>query len=79
MRAWVVYSLLRVLAFVVPLVVLFLLLPGYWWVALIGAALIGFCVSYIFLAPQRDRVARQLAAARARDARSADETAEDVD
>lgn len=78
MRAVVTYSLLRLLAFAVPFVVLYLLLPAYWWVALLGAAVIGFCVSYIFLRPQRDRVAAQLAAARAPKKR-ADESAEDAD
>ena len=80
MRAWVTYSLLRVLAFAVPFVLLYLLLPGYWWVAAIGAAVIGFCVSYIFLRPQRDRIARQLAEARAGGAaKRDDESAEDAD
>lgn len=76
MRAWIVYSLLRGLTFAVPFAVLYVLLPDYWWVAAIGAAVIGFCLSYIFLRPQRDEVAAQLAAARAG---SAKQDAEDLD
>lgn len=78
-RAWVVYSVLRVLAFAVPFAVLYLIGLD-WWIAALGAAVIGFCLSYILLRPQRDRVARQLAEARSRsDARGRDEVAEDVD
>ena len=80
MRAWVTYSILRVLAFAIPFVVLYLLLPDYWWVAVLGATVIGFCVSYIFLRPQRDRIAQQLAQSRAREPQKrADESAEDAD
>jgi hypothetical protein len=78
-RAWVLFSALRLLAFVVPFVLLYLL-DVEWWIAAIGATIIGFCVSYIFLAPLRDRAAQQLADARAKGTKpGADEDAEDRD
>jgi hypothetical protein len=78
-RAWLLFTAVRLLAFVVPFAVLFALeVP--WWVAAIGAAVIGFCVSYIFFAPLRERAALQLAEARAKGRKpSADEAAEDAD
>jgi hypothetical protein len=77
MRDWLVFSTVRLLAFVVPFVVL-MLADLDWWVAALGAAVIGFCVSYIFLAPLRDRVALQVAEARGGSTKPrADEAAED--
>lgn len=64
MRAWLLFSVVRVLVFAVPFGVLFAIGLD-WWVAALLAAAIGFCVSYIFLRPLRDRVALQLAHARA--------------
>lgn len=64
MRAWLLFSVVRVLAFAVPFAVLFAIGID-WWIAALVAAAIGFCVSYIFLRPLRDRVALQLANARA--------------
>ena len=79
MRDWIVFSVVRLLAFVVPFVVLTAVRLD-WWIAAIGAAVIGFCVSYIFLRPMRDRVALQLAESRARGPKpTADEAAEDAD
>ena len=77
MRAVVIYSILRVLAFAVPFGVLYAM--GFeWWIAALVAAAIGFCLSYIALRPLREQVAVQLAASRAgrRPPRS-DEAAED--
>lgn len=77
MRAWVVYTVLRVLAFAVPFGVLAAIGLDWWWAALI-AAVIGFCLSYILLRRPREAVASQIAAARANaGARGADESAED--
>src|SRR5680860_1384397 len=61
--AWLSYSLLRVLMFAVPLGVL-LALQIEWWVAALVAAVIGLCLSYIFLRKPRENVARDLYAAR---------------
>lgn len=78
MRAWLLYSLLRVLLFAVPFVLL-LLIRVDWWIAAILAAAIGFFASYIFLGRLRDQVA--LSIAKARETKPApaasDEAAED--
>jgi hypothetical protein len=57
--AWVSYSVYRVLMFVVPLVVL-LVLQVDPWVATLLAAVIGLCLSYIFLQKPRESVSRDL-------------------
>ena len=78
MRAWLLFTAVRLLAFVAPFVLLYVLGVD-WWIAAIGATVIGFCVSYIFLAPLRNRAARQLAEARAKRAQpGTDEDAEDL-
>lgn len=77
MRALLLFSAVRVLVFAVPFAILFALGVD-WWIAALIAAVVGFCVSYIFLRPLRDRVALQLAEARnAAPKPSADEEAED--
>lgn len=77
MRAWLLFTALRVLVFAVPFGILYAL-EFEWWIAALLAAAIGFCVSYILLRPLRDRIALQLAEARARSGRSGtDEDAED--
>jgi uncharacterized membrane protein len=77
MRAWVLFSAVRVLVFAVPFGILFAL-GLEWWIAALVAAVIGFCVSYIFLRPLRERVALQLAGARdAAPKPTRDEEAED--
>lgn len=74
------FSILRVLVFAAPFGILYAL--GFdWWLAALLAALLGFCLSYIFLRPWRERVALQLA--RAREPKTptpsvSDEDAEDV-
>lgn len=64
--SWLTYTVLRLVVFVVPLVVL-LLIGIVWWAAVIAAALIGLCLSYILLAKQRHAVASDLYAVRHRD------------
>ncbi len=64
MRAWVIYSLLRVGLFIVLFTVM-LLLGVVYWVAAIAAAIIALCISYIFFGRLRGRVAEELAARRA--------------
>ncbi|WP_104162840.1 DUF4229 domain-containing protein [Cryobacterium sp. N22] len=64
--AWLVFTVLRVLMFAVPFVVLSLLgIEG--WLAALLAAVIGLCLSYIFLRAPRDTVARGLYEVRHRD------------
>ena len=64
--SWVTYTVLRLLLFAIPLAIL-LVLRIDWWIAVIAAALIGLCLSYIILRKPRDAVARDLYAARHRD------------
>lgn len=78
MRDWVIYTVLRVLVFAIPFAVLYVIGLD-WWVAALLAAVIGFCLSYVLLRTQRDRVALRLAEARGKaPAPTADEHAEDV-
>ncbi|AAT88221.1 hypothetical protein ATY41_07450 [Leifsonia xyli subsp. xyli] len=64
--SWLTYSALRLLVFAVPLVIL-LLLGIIWWASAIAAALIGLCLSYIFLSSPRNAVSTDLYAARHRE------------
>jgi ABC-type bacteriocin/lantibiotic exporter with double-glycine peptidase domain len=75
-RAVVLFSVVRVIVFVVPFGILFAI-GLEWWVAALVAAVLGFCVSYIFLRPLRDRVAQKIVEARGTQTASADEAAED--
>jgi hypothetical protein len=54
------YTVLRLLAFIVPLALLLLLTPLQGWVSAVVAAIVGLCVSYIFLRTPRDTVATEL-------------------
>jgi len=57
--AWLSFTVLRVLMFVVPFVILVLLgIAG--WLSAVIAAIVGLCLSYIFLRTPRDTVARRL-------------------
>ncbi|WP_248283141.1 DUF4229 domain-containing protein [Cryobacterium arcticum] len=57
--AWLLFTVLRVLVFAVPFVILLVLgFPG--WLAGVIAAIIGLCLSYIFLRAPRDNVAKDL-------------------
>lgn len=62
----VYYTLLRLVLFALPLTAL-MLLSVVWWIAVIAAALIGLCLSYLFLSKPRDAVARDLYALRHRE------------
>lgn len=59
---FLVYSVLRLLAFLVPLAILWFFFPifrEYWWLAAIFAALIGMSISMLFLrTPLTDASAR---------------------
>ncbi|MCU1473491.1 MAG: hypothetical protein JWQ92_1559 [Amnibacterium sp.] len=65
MPAWIVFSVLRVLAFVVPLAVSYALGASLLLAALI-AAIVGLCISVIFLSRQRRAFSGELADLRAR-------------
>ena len=60
MKPWVKYSIVRLGVFLVALVALVLLLPNPYLATLI-AAVVAFCVSYLFFAPLRRQVALELA------------------
>ena len=82
MRAWILYSALRVGVFVVLFALLFALtntigLQPAWLIAAVVAALLALCLSYIFFRRLRERVALDLAAARAARPKSGDD--EDVE
>lgn len=55
----IAYTVLRLLLFVLPLVALRLLGVA-WWIAVVAAALIGLCLSYIMLAGPRHAVATDI-------------------
>lgn len=76
MRPWITYTLLRVGLFAVFFAVLYLVgLP--WWAAALLAAVLGFLVGYIFFRGLRQRVAGELASARASTDKRPDEIVED--
>jgi hypothetical protein len=88
-KPWVKYTIIRLGVFLVALVVLVLLLPNPYLATLI-AAVVAFCVSYLFFAPLRRQVALELAERRSRpepldgdslaeDAELADRDARDAD
>lgn len=75
MRAWVVYSVIRIGIFAAAFALLLWLLGAQlWWLAGICAALIALCISYIALGRLRARMTEDLAAAaqRRRSAQRAD-------
>jgi len=80
-RSAIVYSVLRLLAFLVPfgILMLFPIMREYYWLAAIFAALIGLSLSVLFLRKPLDDVTSGLAERRA-NARAAagDEEAEDA-
>ncbi|MCU1444032.1 MAG: hypothetical protein JWQ59_2182 [Cryobacterium sp.] len=59
---WLLYTVYRILMFAVPLAILLMLRIEPWLATLI-AAIIGFCLSYIFLRAPREKVAVELYAA----------------
>lgn len=81
-RAWIGYSVIRVLAFFVPFVIVMVAFPTWqynWLVGVILGTIVGVAVSYIFLRRQRMRMVQDLADLRARkDKRSALDREEDA-
>lgn len=74
-----VYTVLRLLAFVVPLGILWLfpVFREYWWLAALFAALIGMSISLLFLRAPLSQASREIYAKRNRDKGASDEDAED--
>ena len=73
-----VYTVLRLLAFVVPLAVLWMfpIFREYWWLAALFAMLIGLSISLLFLRSPLSRASREIYDRRNRS--RADENAEDA-
>ncbi|EIC08474.1 hypothetical protein HMPREF1529_01475 [Microbacterium sp. oral taxon 186 str. F0373] len=78
-RSALVYTVLRLLVFVVPfaLMMLFPIMQEYYWLSAIFAALIGLSLSVLFLRRPLDDLTAGLAARR-RTRRDRDEDAEDA-
>lgn len=75
-KAWLTYSLLRILFFAVPFGVLYAI--GWtWWLALIVATLIALALSVLMLHKQRSRASESIYDWRNRD-RTADDIEEDA-
>lgn len=77
-----VYSVLRLLAFLVPLAIMWLFFPilwEYWWLSAIFAALIGASISFLFLRKPLSSASTELQERRARNSgQQADKDAEDA-
>lgn len=73
-----VYTVLRLLAFLVPLAIMWLFFPifrEFWWMAALFAALIGMSISLLFLRTPLSQTSRDIYARRHR--AGSDEAAED--
>ncbi|SJM55996.1 DUF4229 domain-containing protein [Gulosibacter sp. 10] len=60
-RAWVIYTIVRVLAFIVPFAIIMLVLPGWQWnwlVGLVVATIVNLSVTEIFLHEHRTMIAK---------------------
>ena len=74
-----VYTVLRLLAFAVPLAIMWLFFPifrEYWWLAALFAALIGMSISLLFLRAPLSNASREIYEKRNRT--NTDEDAEDA-
>ena len=70
MRAWILYSAVRIGVFLLLFALLYALtasigLSPAWLISALAAAVLAFCISYIFFRPLRERVALDVVAARA--------------
>jgi hypothetical protein len=63
-RTWVWFSVIRIGLFAVVLTVLLFVLPVEPWISTVVAAVIAFCLSFLFLGRPRAELARQLDRAR---------------
>lgn len=75
--AWLWFSLLRLGLFAVVLLVFVLILPIEPWISTLLAAIVAFCVSYIFFTKPRAAVSEQIDGARRSSGRNDDSDAED--
>lgn len=77
-----VYTVLRLLAFLVPLAIMWLFFPifrEYWWLSALFAALIGMSISLLFLRAPLSDASRDLHERRStRTQRPSDEDVEDA-
>ena len=71
------YSLIRLGVFVATFTILMITDQFAWWAAAILAAIVSFCVAYVFFGKLRDAVARDLEARRARPETDLDGETED--
>lgn len=80
-RSAVVYSVLRLLAFLVPFAILMLfpIMREYYWLAAIFAALIGLSLSMLFLRKPLDEVSAGIAERRERSRASSAQTDEEAE
>ena len=69
---WIKYSVIRLVLFAGVLAALLLLTNFPVWLSAVVAAIVGFCISYIFFRPQRDEVAASIASRRAAGDKNAD-------
>ncbi|MET0734483.1 MAG: DUF4229 domain-containing protein [Microbacterium sp.] len=79
-RSALVYTVLRLLAFLVPFGILILFFPIFrtqYWLAAVFAALIGLSLSLLFLRRPLDALTTDLAARRGSDTAATDEEVED--
>ncbi|MFD5226457.1 DUF4229 domain-containing protein [Microbacterium sp. NPDC058342] len=76
-----VYTVLRLLAFIVPLAILWFFFPifrEFWWLAALFAALIGMSISLLFLRTPLSQSSREIYEKRAASSRKR-ETDEDIE
>lgn len=77
-----VYTVLRLLAFLVPLAIMWFFFPifrDFWWLAALFAALIGVSVSLLFLRAPLSDASRDLHERRMSSTRLQDPTDEDIE
>lgn len=77
-----VYTVLRLLAFLVPLAIMWFFFPifrDFWWLAALFAALIGVSVSLLFLRAPLSDASRDLHERRMSSTRRQDPTDEDIE
>lgn len=77
-KPWVQYSLIRLGVFAIAFTVLMITGQIVFWLAAIIAAIISWCVAYVFFGKLRDAVALDLAQRRSRPQVDSDGLAEDV-
>lgn len=77
MRSTVIYGLIRLGVFAVVFAALMIVRADLWWLWAVVAAVVGFCVGYIFFGRLRDASSRELAERR-KPRSTPDEDAEDA-